>query len=153
MYWVLLADGFLEALQFDFTRLRGEFGGMNEIFFVRVQRLEQGGGKTAGRTEAGAGGNIRHGSQFQPVSVHADHRKGFADDRMFQPGRVRHAFQLRILHDQIRHERVVQGDIDVFVNGRRDEKSAELFVIRRQIRAAAAERDAKRRTRDDHCFR
>ena len=71
-------------------------------------------------------------------------RERLADDRMLQLRRVRHALQFRIFHDQIRHERFVQRDIDVFVNRRRDEKAAEFFVIRRQIRAAAAEGDAKR---------
>ena len=73
------------------------------------------------------------------MPVQAEQAERFADDRMLQLRRRRHAFKFGILHDQIRHERLVQRDVNVTVNRRRDEKAAELFVIRRQIRAAAAE--------------
>jgi hypothetical protein len=33
--------GSLQAVQFNVARLRGKFGGMDKVLFVRVQRLEQ----------------------------------------------------------------------------------------------------------------
>ncbi len=56
---------------------------------------------------------------------------------------LRDAFELRVLDDELRDERLVQRDVNVFVDGRRDEEAAEAFVVGRQIRAAAAEADAK----------
>ena len=149
---ILFADGFLEAPQFDFARLRGEFGGMHQVFFVGVQRLEQCDGETAGRTESRAGGNVGHRSQFQSAPVQAKQGKSFTEDRVLQLRRVRHTLQFGIFDDEVGYERFMQCDVNIFINCRGDEKSAELLVVRRQIRPAAAERDTKWRTRDDHKF-
>jgi len=77
------------------------------------------------------------------MALHAERCKRFADDRMLQLRRVRHALEFRIFDNQIRHECLVQRDVDVAVNRGSDEEAAEFFIIRRQIRAAAAEADAK----------
>src|SRR5205823_2054103 len=42
------------------------------------------------------------------------------------------------------------GHVDVAVDGRGDQESAERLVIRRQVGAAAAEGDAQRTAGDDH---
>jgi hypothetical protein len=47
-------------------------------------------------------------------------------------------------------KRAVLREVDVFVDGRRDEEAAEFAVVRRQIGAAAAEGHAQGRTGDDH---
>ena len=58
--------------------------------------------------------------------------------------------ELRILQVDARRERPHDRDVDVLVDRRRDEEAAVLAVVRRQVGAAAAERDAQRATRDDH---
>ena len=117
---------------------------MDEIFIVRVQGFEQRGGETAGRTQARAGRNIGHGGQFKPVAIHAQQGKRFTEDRVLQLRRVRHPLQFGIFDDEVGHERFMHRDVNIFVNRRGDEEAAEFFVIRRQIRPAAAEGDSQR---------
>src|SRR5579883_440718 len=62
----------------------------------------------------------------------------------------RHALQLGVLDDEVVGEVVVDGDVDVLVDGRCDEEAAVAFVERRQVRAAAAEGDAQRAAGDYH---
>ena len=135
--------GSLSRSDFDLARLRRQFGRMHQVPLVRVQRLEQRRRETARRPQAGARRDVRHRRQFQIMPVHAEQRERLPEDGMLHVRRAWHAFQFRILQDQVRHERVVHRDIDVFVNRRRDQETAEFFVIRRQVRAAAAQRDAK----------
>ena len=47
-------------------------------------------------------------------------------------------------------ERFDDGDVDIFVDRRGDQKALVLAVIGRQIGAAAAKGDAQRTTNDDH---
>ena len=141
---ILFANRFFQPVQLDVARLRGEFGGMDEIFFVRVQRLEQRRGETAGRTKPVPDGMsaIEVSSSARPSM--SEQRKRLADDRMLQlaprPPRVP-AREYFTIKSGVKC--FVQRDINVAVNRRRDEEAAEFFVIRRQIRAAAAEGDAK----------
>jgi hypothetical protein len=62
---------------------------------------------------------------------------------MFEFARIAHTLQARVFHGQVGRETLMQGDVNIPVNRRGDEESAELFVIRRQIRAAAAQSDAQ----------
>jgi hypothetical protein len=51
----------------------------------------------------------------------------------------RHVFQLRVLDDDLLAERLVQGDVDILVDGRGDQKTGVFAVVGRQIGAAATE--------------
>ena len=147
---ILLADGLLEPVHLHFARLRGQFGRMHQVPLVGVQRLEQGSGEAARRPQARAGGNVRHRGQFQRLPAQSHQGEGFADDRVLQLGRLRHPFQLGILDDEVRHEGLMQGDINIFINGGGNEKAAVPLVVRRQVGAPAAQGDAQRRSGDDH---
>jgi hypothetical protein len=55
-----------------------------------------------------------------------------------------------VLDDELLLEGIVQGDVDVFVNGRGDHEAGMLAVVRRQVGAAASEGNAQRAASDDH---
>src|SRR5580698_7947317 len=57
---------------------------------------------------------------------------------------------LRVGETDVAEEALVGGDVDVLVDRRRDDVAAEAIAVRRQIGAAAAEREANGRARDDH---
>jgi len=63
--------------------------------------------------------------------------EGFTDDRMFDLVDVIGALELGVFDDDPRLKRAVLREVDVFVDGGRDEEAAELSV-RRQVGAAAA---------------
>jgi len=52
-----------------------------------------------------------------------------ANDRVLEAGSLGHALQLGVFHNQIRHEGLVQRQVDVLVDRRRDEETAVLPVI------------------------
>ena len=58
--------------------------------------------------------------------------------------------EVRIFEIDARRERPHHVDVDVLVDGSRDQEAAVLPVVGGQIGAAAAETDAKRATRGDH---
>ena len=81
-------------------------------------------------------------SMLRPV----DARRSRSASRMigcWTSSDVGDALDLRILDDQLAHERLVHGDVDVLVDGGGDEEAAVLAVVRRQVGAAAAEADAQ----------
>ncbi len=117
--------------------------GWTRLRLVGVQCLEQRGGKTARRPEARPGGDVRHGGDFQRAGGHIDQAHGLADDRMLDGIDGRDALQLGILDDQVRHERLVERDVDVLVDGGGDEKTRVFAVIAGQVGAAAAEGNAQ----------
>ena len=115
-----------------------------------VQRLEQRRGEAARRAEPGAGRNVGHAGDFQRVRLKSDQLERFADDRMLDLVDRLHALELGIFDDQVVDEGLVQRDVDVLVDRRRDQEAAVLAVIGRQVGAAAAQRDAQRAAGDDH---
>ena len=62
------------------------------------------------------------------------------------------ALQFGILEDDLRHEGLVQRDIDVFINRRGDEKAAVLTVIGGEIGSAAADGETQGGPCNDHRF-
>src|SRR6266446_576361 len=58
--------------------------------------------------------------------------------------------EMRILQKKTIYETAMNVYINVLVDGRRDDKSAVLTIIGRQVSTAAAERDSQWRARDDH---
>ncbi len=54
-----------------------------------------------------------------------------------------HPLQPGVLQNPLGHESLVQGDVDVFVDGRGDEETRVFLVIAGEVRAAAAEGNAK----------
>ena len=63
---------------------------------------------------------------------------------MLEIGGFGDALQLGVFDNQVWHERFVQRDVHILVNGRRDQETAVLLIIGGQIRAAAAKADAQR---------
>ncbi len=110
---------------------------------MRVQRLEQGRGETARRSQPGAGRDVRHGSNLEASLLQAGQFQRLADNRMLDLFDGFDPFQSGILDDEFRGETVVQCDVNVFVDGRCHQEPAILFVVRRQVGAAAAEADAQ----------
>ena len=69
---------------------------------------------------------------------------------MFNFAGVGDSFEPRIFYEQIRRKVVMQRNVNIFVNCGGDKESAEILVVRRQIRAATAKSDAKWGARDNH---
>ena len=101
-------------------------------------------------SQPGSGRDIGHGRDFQVAFVHADQFQRFPNDRVLDLLDRGRFLQLGVLQKKPIHETSMNVDIDMLVDRRGDEKSAVLAIIRRQIGAAAAERNSQRRTRDDH---
>jgi len=67
------------------------------------------------------------------------HAQSFAHDRVLHLIDGLHLFQLRILDEQFLAEGLVEGDVNVFVDGCRNDETSMLAVVRGQVGAAAAE--------------
>ena len=61
---------------------------------------------------------------------------------MFELVSRSHALELRVFYDEIRDECPMQCQVDIFIEGARDKKTTVLTVIRGQVSATAAERNA-----------
>ncbi len=82
--------------------------------------------------------------------MYASQLKRFPDDRvLYLINRLRF-LQLRILEQETIHKTTMNSDVDVFVDRCRNEESAVLAIIGRQISPAAAQRNSQWRTRNDH---
>src|SRR5580698_1415211 len=79
---ILFADRIAQAVDFDLAGQFRQFLGVGYLALVRVQRLQQGRGKTAGGAEAGACWDISQGGNLNLRSIEVLHRKRFANDAM-----------------------------------------------------------------------
>ena len=147
---VLLADRLAQPVDLDVAGLLGELARMDQHLAMAVERLEQRGREAARGAEPGAGRNIGHRGDFERVHVEPDQLERLAHDRMLELVDRADALELGIFHDQIVDEGLMHRDVDVLVDRRRDQEAALLAIVGRQVGAAAAERDAKRRAHDDH---
>jgi hypothetical protein len=94
--------------------------------------------------------DVRHARNFERRDLDARDPQRFANDRMLHLVDRAHALDLRVLDDQILDERVVQRDVHVLVDRRRDDEAAVLAIVGRQVGATAAEGNPQRASRDDH---
>ena len=90
------------------------------------------------RAQAGAGGDIGHGRDFDIALLELEHPQHLADDRVLHLARLRDSFDMGIANDDLVDECPVDRDVDGLVDGRRDQEPAELPVVGRQIRPAAS---------------
>src|SRR5262245_7574562 len=58
--------------------------------------------------------------------------------------------QFGVLDNQLRCERVMQGDAHVLVDGGGEQEACVLLIVRWQVRTATAQRDSQRTARDNH---
>src|SRR5450755_3476441 len=61
-----------------------------------------------------------------------------------------HQLHLRILDQQLLREGLMQRNVNVLVDGRRNDEAGMLAVIRRQVGASPPQGNPQRRARDDH---
>ena len=146
---VLLADRLLQDVDLDLARLLGQLAGVDQVL-LRVQRLEQGRGEAARRSQPGARRDVGHAGDLQPEILPAHQPQRLADQRVLDVLDPLHLLHLRILQEDSRHEPMMDQDVDIFINGRGDEEAAVLLVVGRQVGPPAAERDPERATGHDH---
>ncbi len=87
---------------------------------------------------------------FDLRRLEAEHLDSFANDRMLDFVDSIDMLKMGIFQIDSLGERSHHVDVDVLVDGARDQEAAVLAIIGRQIGAAAAEADAERATRCDH---
>jgi len=107
-------------------------------------------GEGGGRAQLGHGGNIDHAVDLEPVPVDVHQLEHFAHHRMLDLVEAGGALQLGIGDHHVVVEALVQGDIDVFVDGRRDQEAFVFAEIGGVVGAAAAQRNTKRAPHNDH---
>src|SRR6266404_7188391 len=121
----------------------------DDVALAGVQRAKQCGCKTARGTEACPGRDVGHTGDLDAV-VRADELDRSAHDRMSDVAGALDPLQLGIFDDVTRLKGVVQGDVDIFVDCRRDEKTAMVSVVGGEVSAATAQGDTQWTTDDDH---
>ena len=147
---VLLSDRLVQAVDLDLAGRAREVVRQDRAAAMRVERLHERGRETAGRAEAGAGGDVGERGDLDLRRAEVEHPDGLADDRMLDVVGTLDVFELRVLEEDAADERPHHGDVDVLVDRRGDEEAAVLAVVRAEVGAAAAERDPQRATGDDH---
>src|SRR5262249_38275603 len=110
---VLFADRLLQPVDLDVAGLLGQLFGMYEVFFVRVQGLEQGSGETARRAQAGAGGDVCHAGDFQSGNLDTYQPQRLAQNGVVDLVEAVDSLKFGIFDDKFRHERLMQGDAHI----------------------------------------
>jgi hypothetical protein len=150
---ILLADRLLQPVDLDLAGEVREIRRVEQAPPVRVQGLQQRGGETARRAQPGSGRDVGERGDLDLRRAHADHLQRFADDRVMDLVDLRDVLELRVLEEDAGHERAHRRHVHVLVDRGRDDRSAVLPVVRRQVRAAAPESNPQRAARDDHVSR
>ena len=148
---VLLADRAAEPLDLDLAGLAAEVGRRDVVALHRVDGLEQPDRERAGGAQAGAGRDVGGRDDLHAGAdvVGAQH---LADDRVLDLVGLVDPLELAVLEEVVVGEGAVDRDVDVLGDGGRDDHAAVLLVVRRQVGAAAAQRDPQRRAGDQHAL-
>ena len=145
---VLLADVATEPLDLELARELRDIGRQQQAVLVARQRLEQPGREAPRRAEPGAGRDVGERRDLVLRLGDAHHEKRLADDRMLDLLDALDVLDLRVLEVDAGRERARDRDPHVLVDRRRDRRGAA--VVRREIGATTAERDAQWATSDQH---
>jgi len=146
---VLFADGLLQDFDLDFAGFFGDNSGIDVFPLERVHGAQQTDSEGSRGTEAGAGGDVGHADDFDRRG-HFVQAQRFADERVPDFVDADGVLKGGIFQQVSAAEGFVDADVDVLVDRRGDDESAETAVIRRQIGTSASDRDAKWGAGDDH---
>lgn len=150
---ILAADPVAQEIAFDVNGFISQFGRAKEFPFKAVERVEERDGEGGGGTEAGEGGQIRHGVQFDVLFETAE-LEAFAINVMLDILDASGEFHLSIrdangIIEQMT-EKWAGGGVGILVDGGGENRAPFLQEIFRIIRSPAEETDAHRGPRDDH---
>jgi hypothetical protein len=146
-----LPTGSPQEIDFDVAGLFSQFLAWDYVSLPGVQGAQQGHREAARRAQPGARRDIRHAHDFEiRMGTDVHQAQGFAHDGVLHFVHRMRQLHLRVLDEQLLREGLVQRDVDVLIDGRRDDETGVVAVIGRQVRAAAAERNAERTAGDDH---
>jgi len=123
---------------------------MDDLVAMRIQSLQEGGGKAARGSEARSRRNIRERRNLDLRRAQVLHGERFANDGVFHVRDPIDVFERGILEVDAGGERPSDGHVYVLVDGGRHQKAFALAIIRLQVGASAPQGDAQRTTRDDH---
>ena len=150
MYWSCLPTELTEEVDLDAARLLGELPGRDVAALESMQCSQQADGERAGRAQARSRRGCRPCWRSRcrarsPCIRSASRMIGCRTSSICVD-----AFELGVLEEVVVDERAVDGDVAVPVDRRRDHERRPLAVVRRQVGATAADRDAQRRPGDQH---
>ena len=147
---ILLTDGLVQDFEFDAASFLGEFRWGSGFLKQRVESIEQAYQVRAGRTKTGACGNVRDRHDFDSIGD-AEILEGFTSERMLHFVDVIDHFGAGVTNTNlVVNDRSVDVEIHVFVNPNGENEAAMLPVEGRKVGPAAAQRNPKGRSSDDH---
>ena len=149
---ILLADRLLEHVEFDAARLVGEFLEGRRPAAVGADRAQQTDQIATRRAESGAGRQIGQRRDLDAV-VDVVREQRLARQFVLEVLGVVDDLALRVVQAHLAvgvgH---VERHVHVLIDARGKNVAAVLLVETRQVGAAASERDAEGRSRNDHRF-
>ena len=140
---VLLARRLAQDVDLDLARVLREATRRDRDAAGQRERLQQADREGAGRAEARAGGHVGDRRDLERVAVPVAQER-LAQDRMPDLRRLVDLLELGVLHPVAPLEDRVGEHVDVLVDRPAHEEAAVLPVVGREVRPAAAERDAQR---------
>ena len=147
---VLLADRLLQAHHLDLDRFAGQQLRVGEHSLVGQNAVDQADQKAARGTQTRACRDVRHADDFQR-GRHIIDEKHLTDETVLDLRDILGLLRFRVLEEVAGQETLVDRDVDVLIDGRRDDETAVLRVVGGQVRAAAADGDTQGSASDDQC--
>ena len=114
---ILFADRLLQNLDLDLAGFFGHHGRIDVFALKGVHRAQQPDGESARRSQARAGGNIRHADHFDG-RTNVVHPQRFPDQRMADVVERDGVFERGVFQEVPAAESFVDADVDMFVDGR-----------------------------------
>ncbi len=124
--------------------------GRHKVPFQRMQCAQQSRSETAGGTHAGAGWDIGKAHDLKVRSGYPSQLQSLANDGMLDFINALDIFEFGVLDDDAGTKRFIDGDVDVAVNRRGEDKASMLPVVGREVGATAAETNPQRTPGNDH---
>ena len=147
---VVLASRLVRAHSFHVVGLLGQLLARKLLSLVLVEGGQQSHGKRPRRTHPRATGNICHCTDLDPA-VETRVQQALAQQGMLDGADVVHLLGARVFDaDEVLDLQRVELDVDVLVYGGAENEAAVFLVVRWQIRAAATQGYAQRRSRRNH---
>src|SRR5262245_16288334 len=135
---VLLADRLAEAVDLDVACLLGEILREHRATLVGVKGLQERRGEASRGSEARPRRYVGHAGELE-VLLDPDQLESLPNDRMLDVVDAVDELQLRVLQEDRAHEAVMDHDVDVSIDRRRDHEPFVITVVGRKIRAASTQ--------------
>ena len=147
---ILLAHRRSQPVDLDLAGQPSDVASLQRLLLKRTESLDQRGGERPRGAQPGTRWDVGEGGDLDLPRIRRHRAQRLAHDGVLHVVHTINMFQVRVLQEDPGGKRADNRNVDVLVDGGRDEGSPVIPIVRGQIGSPTPEGDAQWTSHDDH---